>query len=399
MNATKDYSNFVNIAGHFLRNSSDYSTDSAVALDWNKIYAEFRFHSIETLAIDSIDDINIPPEIEISWKNDIILKSSHFLKILRVQEEITQCLNSNGIRWAVLKGLSAAIYYPNPKQRAIGDIDILVSEDDFSKAKDCLSKVGFVFANNIYTYDRHITARKNGIEIELHRFFANTRNKGNDKALNDMLFDSLSHCKTVHIDDVSFSSLPETETGLVFIEHIWHHIRTGIGLRQILDFIMFVDKTIDDEFWNDSFKEAAEIFGYVPLCKVIARVGQLYFGLDESIEWCKDIDDNLACEFLELVISQGDFGSKSSNSFNSTIRVLNKRNEGFRSFIKYEQASGMINWKAAQKNKLLRPFAWVYGLTRHIIITISNKNNIASLKSNQKQSRKQAELLNKLKSN
>lgn len=397
MGKNSKYTDFINIVKLFLQHQMDILTD-VDNLIWDDILEEFKNHSITTLAIDTIYDMHIPTQIEEEWKTEIIKQSSHFIKLLHVQNDIAACLDAEKIEWAVLKGTSAAIYYNNPFMRTISDIDILVAENDFDRAKKILENTGCKFGENAYKYDRHITARKDGIEIELHRFFAETRGSGNDGKVNDILFNALSSCKKEDLNASSFNRLPDLENGLVLIEHIWHHIRTGIGLRHILDFIMYVDKVLDDNFWNDSFGEKTSELGYDTLCKVIAKIGQLYFGLDDSITWCKDVDESLCDEFLEMVLSQGNFGSKASEEFNSTIRVLNKKNEGVISFIKYEHASGMMNWKAAQNHKILRPFAWIYGIGRHIVLTIGNKEYSKDLRTNQVQSKKQSDLLNKLRS-
>lgn len=391
------YHDFINIIKCILTNDYSDFEHSSCNLDWKKIYTEFQNHSITTLAIDSVNNIPMPNDINKLWKNDILVQSSHFIKILHAQKRISQTLNLERINWVVLKGTSAALYYSNPYQRTIGDIDILVSEKDFERAKKTLSNAGFNFSKNIYKYDRHITARKDDITIELHRFFADTREIGNDKVLNDLLLDSLGSCIEKSINDVSFNVLPKLECGIVLIEHIRHHIKTGIGLRQILDFIMYANNVLNDDFWNNSFKEIAERLEFDTLCKVLAKIGQTYFGLCQTITWCNGIDDTTVEEFLELVLCQGDFGIKANESFNPTIRVFNKYHSGLYNFFKYEQASGMKNWKKAQEYKFLRPFAWLYGIGRHIKMTLTNKDDIKHIKENHQQSYRQSKLLKKLK--
>ena len=390
------YEKFINIVKYFTTGNTSAINSITRDINWIEIFQEFQNHSITTLAIDSINVIEIPEDIKKMWKEDIIKQVSYITKLLHAQNDISNCLDSYCVNWSVLKGSSAALYYPNPYQRAFGDIDILVAENDYDKATELLSNIGFSFGRNIYKYDRHITARKNSIALELHHFFANTRSNGKDRILNDLLFNSLPNCRTETIGNFTFKSLPDLEMGIVLIAHIHHHLRTGIGLRQILDFIMYTEKVLDDNFWNSAFKSVARSLGYETLCKAVVRIGQLYFGLCDSILWCKDIDDSIAIELLELALDQGDLGNKSTRDFNPTIRVLNKLNEGFFNFIKYEHASGMKNWKLAQKIKLLEPFAWIYGVGRHIGKTLMDKGGIANLYSNKLKSKKQSSLLDKI---
>lgn len=397
MEKIDDYNNFTTLIRLFVTRDLDQLDLLSKDLDWYDIFSEFKKHSITTLAIDFIDDIPMPNEVKQQWKNDILMQTSHYFNLLHVQNDINDCLSTKKINWAILKGTSASLYYYSPLQRAIGDIDILVKEKDFDCAKNALSDAGFKFGKNIYKYDRHFTARKNGVEIELHRFFAETQNRKNDVLLNNTLFDALANSVQTKMFDTSFNTLPEVENGIVFIEHIWHHLSTGIGLRHILDFVLYTEKVLNDDFWNNNFMDVARLLGYDILCKAVARIGQLYFGTDNSIMWCKDIDDSIANELLELILCQGNFGNKSTKEFNPTIRVFNKTHEGLRSFLKYEQASGIKNWNAAQKHKILRPFGWIYGLTRHAFMVLTSKENIANLKNNLYISDRQSNLLRKLK--
>ena len=59
--------------------------------------------------------------------------------------------------------------------------------------------------------------------------------------------------------------LPEVENGLVLIAHIGQHLRSGLGLRQIIDWMMYAKANLTDEFWKNEFSEPAKKSGFETL--------------------------------------------------------------------------------------------------------------------------------------
>lgn len=55
--------------------------------------------------------------------------------------------------------------------------------------------------------------------------------------------------------------LPPLENGLVLLAHVNQHLGSGLGLRQILDWQMFVDAHLTDELWERGFQHAAQQIG------------------------------------------------------------------------------------------------------------------------------------------
>ena len=57
------------------------------------------------------------------------------------QQELGKVLQ--GIPYLVLKGACAAIYYPDPMRRTLGDIDLLVPPEHFAAAYRAMEKAGY----------------------------------------------------------------------------------------------------------------------------------------------------------------------------------------------------------------------------------------------------------------
>ena len=53
----------------------------------------------------------------------------------------------------------------------------------------------------------------------------------------------------------------------------------GLGLRQILDWALYVDKALDDDAWEHTFAPAVRRLGLERLAITVTRMCQLYLGL------------------------------------------------------------------------------------------------------------------------
>lgn len=72
----------------------------------------------------------------------------------------------------------------------------------------------------------------------------------------------------------------------------------------------FSYKGLDDDSYNKYFKNVLVEKGMERLAVVATRVCQMYLGLSDSIEWCKQADEALCFEFLDILFRSGNFGIK-----------------------------------------------------------------------------------------
>ena len=138
-----------------------------------------------------------------------------------------------GIPFLFLKGTCAAVYYPVPYRRILGDIDLIVSPQYFEAAYNTLKKNGYYTSDPLNGKERHVHFIHNGVIIELHRRFATLNSRDSEELMDGWLFNS----KPVvgKIGRFTFPMLPDELNGLVLLTHINQHLENGLGLRQILD--------------------------------------------------------------------------------------------------------------------------------------------------------------------
>ena len=290
------------------------------------------------------------------WNRLLYQSKAFFMRMLYEQNSLYKLFKDNNIPFAILKGTAAAIYYPNPSLRIFGDVDLYISEEYLDSARYLLDKNRYFFVktDNIeYVYE------KNGIDFELHIKISGAYYNDVENIIQTGLENSVEY----KILNYSFPGLPTYENGISLLGHIMHHLKTyGIGLRQIIDWMMFVHNELDDSAWENHFKSFAAEAGLETLAVTVTYMCKKWLGLPDNISWCNDADDEVADQLLARILNDGNFGCERAPYEN--IRLSIKKDGLF----KHLQRSGIANWRLAQKHIFLRPLAWLYQLFRYAFI-------------------------------
>ena len=277
-----------------------------------------------------------------------------FVQYCFEETELIDLLEREGIPLAILKGCAAAVYYPTPTGRAFGDIDFVVPPERFADTVRLLAENEYVRGADD---GRHISYERNDIHFELHRRFSHV-----DADIERYIQDGIAKRETGRIEGHTFPMLPPLANGLVLLYHLRSHLKSGLGLRQVIDWMMYCDKVLDDAFWMDVFEAAADEAGLKSLAITTTALCKKYIGLKSSITWCCDADDALVDLLLESLMSSGNFGRKQGKGRNvERITTAIKREGLFR----YLQRAGEYNWKAYHRHPRLRPLCWLYQIFRY----------------------------------
>lgn len=321
--------------------------------DWKLIFESAKIQCIVPLVAP-----RVPQEYRNEWNGISFQSKAYYMQMIYEQNMLYRLFMDNNIPFVILKGTSAAIYYPNPQLRTFGDIDFLVSEDYLVSARTVMDTNGYIYISND---DRHYEFAKNGFIFELHSKFSCDRY--ND--IDHMVVHGLDNAVEYKIGTASFPGLPTYDNGLVLLGHIMQHLKSlGIGLRQIIDWMMFVYNELDDTAWENSFKSIAKEAGLEKLAKTVTLMCKKWLGLPDTITWCDDADDEIADQLLIRILDDGNFGQD-----RAPFEIVKKtiKEGGF----KYLQSAGLENWPLAQKHAMFRPFAWLYQLFKYLFTGIA----------------------------
>ena len=334
-----------------------------------------RQHAITVLPANILSTLKMSDDLRESWQDDVLQHVSYYAKYKYAQNRVPI-----SVPYVILKGTSAAQYYPYPEYRTMGDIDIMTCREDFDSAYRDLEENGYTVTKKL---EREVLFNKNGIVIELHRYFASLNDPIACKYLDDLIIDNIN---TSHV-------LPDLVNGLVLLEHISQHLEHGLGLRQIIDWMLFVNKCLPDDGWPE-FRPMAKTIGLEQLAITTTRMCERYLGLPERF-WCSGADETLCKDLMELLLSSGNFGNKwtSDEAVAKTVFTYIK---GPLATVKWLQERGLVNWKAAHVFPVLRPFAWIYQGIRYTIRGITQEGSFSKLKEEYEDSVKRTELFRAL---
>lgn len=328
--------------------------------NWEAVYKDLYSQTVETIPAEFISTLPMDKKLQMEWKKTCMWRISNFYQILQAQSEMVHILKKENIDFVILKGTAAAMYYPCPQYRTMGDVDFLVDPEQFDRAYEILTANGFTDTNG--EFNRHKNLTKYGCEFEMHRYFSLQGTSRELRQLDKLIFYGIKDAETVEIDGNEFPVLPKLQNGLVLLQHIKHHLRRSLGMRQILDWMLFVDKCLDDDFWSSSFKIEAARAGLEQLAVTVTRMCQMYLGLNENISWCKSADNTLCTDLFTHVISCGNMGNKRTDALQKAYDYKG----GPILMLKNLQAKGKNSWKAVRQLPVLVIFAWFYQLCHYI---------------------------------
>lgn len=329
--------------------------------DWNEVLKEAKDQSVVGLAFDAV-----PQEESTKWEEYKKQSVAYYVWLLQSQKELVKLFEKSGIPLVILKGNAAAVYYPKPSLRTMGDIDFLVPQDRFNDAEILMKNAGYTKVHGDKDGVRHIEYTRNNVFLEMHHHFSSM---GLD--IEEAVINGLSKAEYVSIADIQFPVLPVLENGLILLAHIRQHLIDevwSLGLRQIIDWMMYVHANVDKEGWSNDFLGLASKYNLDTLAKTVTYLCHKRLGLPVIPEWAKCADERTSEELLEMVMASGNFGIKLER-VKSPIRTafLNVKKDGV---FRYLQEAGIENWKAARKYKILRPFAWCYQIGRYVRKTV-----------------------------
>ena len=327
------------------------------------LFEEMKKHALVALAAPVLDRLALPTELRQRWQTAAYRQIAYNVNCRRAQAALPVTAP-----YVILKGTTAAKYYPHPECRALGDIDIMPRREDFDAVCQALLDAGYR-ENTVLPPNgvmRHRGFVQNRVEVEVHAYFARLNDPGRSRYLDDLIVRNIGETH----------ELPDLVNGLVILEHISQHLEEGLGLRQIIDWMMFVRRCLPDAQWPD-FHPMADAVGLEKLAVTSTRMCEIYLGLPKRA-WCGAADEDLCARLMDYVLSCGNFGAKRETDSQVSERMLTMSRSP-RAILLALHRNGLDNWEAARKHAVLRPFAAFYQVGRYVKKGLLRKGAVSRL--------------------
>ena len=289
-------------------------------------------------------------------------------------QRLHELLSSNDISYVVLKGMASARYYANPILRSSGDVDFLVSQIDLSRATTLLENNGIKpKSDNKHGFHKAFWGQK--MVWEMHWAPPGIPEKGvAGNRIRDCLSDIIEQAE--YYDGYMIPS--SFHHGIILLVHsISHLTTTGIGLRHLFDWAVFVDSYSDDVFC-DTFEETLKKIGLWEYAKVITSVCIKYLGSDNKT-WVSGVDDKTVDLLMKDILDSGNFGSKDDQRIiqaklirdDQTRKIKDGR---IRLILSNLNVRARREMPITKKVPVLLPIGWLVVCFKYIFIYRKGKN-------------------------
>lgn len=339
--------------------------------EWEEVFYRMQQHAISCLMMDRLSKMDIPQKWKERWKQEIIQHVIRNQRVRNAEAMVLKQFEAHDIIAYVLKGTAIAQYYGNIDCRILGDIDLLIDPENLGKAEALMISDGWKKLDNETNAERHVEFQKKGINLELHFRFAIEKVITDIQRFDHILFDQMKVGGHWFSDDVN---------GLIALEHFAQHMRKGIGLRHLLDWMMFVNSCLDDQTWHRRFQPLCVSFGLETLAMTLTKACQLYLGLPKDrVTWCMAANDELCAEVMHYVVECGNFGRSRSAMAAGSVPVLTDWRHPLR-WLRYVQKRGERNWHALKNHPVLKPLAVFYQLGCYLRVIKRNDAGLFGIK-------------------
>lgn len=337
-------------------------------IDWKGIYEESISQTILPLIYKVLGKV-IPPEEKAEWQRLIYQMLANNVQVLFEHTEVHEIFSREKIPYVIIKGACSAKYYPEPKLRMMGDVDFVVKKKDLTRAGEVLKKEGF-FRTQDKEHPAHYVYYKGSSIWEMHWSMSGIPTGENGKKTREF-FDEI--IETAEYDPNGYIIPDEFHHGLVLLIHTARHLlNTGIGVRHLCDWAVFVERFDNNEF-IDIFEERLKECGLWRFSQLLTQLSIKFLGVSEKAWAMEDVDEVYLVSMMCDIFAGGNFGRKDPERINQAKLFTNQGkgtvgDDGFLS-----QGILTMNEKAlrampiAQKVPVVVPFGWFYVGIRHLI--------------------------------
>ena len=260
-------------------------------------------------------------------------------------ELLSDAFEENKIPHMIMKGYVIKDLYPQPFQRSMGDVDILVGQN-IDKASEVILNHGFKFHGEAFLHD--IFKKGDSLYVELHNSLI-------DESLTDLYdYFGIGFDRAKPKDGFKYKyELSKEDFYIFLVAHMAKHYKiSGTGIRSVCDIYIYnsvYENELDrDYIWAELDK--------IELKKFEEKIRNL------SYEWFSGEFSGEFDSVGEYIISGGVYGNIDNHELNAFLLNKEEKQSRFRYILRtvfpdmtYMQA----RYPFLQKCPFLLPFYWV----------------------------------------
>lgn len=281
-----------------------------------------------TAALEQVNDVKIPQEWTLQFIGSTLQIEQQNKEMNAFVARLIDKLWKEDVNAVLVKGQGIARCYEKPLWRASGDVDLLLSDSNYERAKQVLLPLA-TDVETEYTHFKHQGMTIDGWVVELHGTMHSRLSKRVDRVIDDAQKDAFYSGNVRSWQNGNTQVfLPGVDCDVIFVfTHILHHFFfEGIGLRQICDWCRLVwtfRSDLNVGLLERRLKEA----GLMTEWKAFAAFAVDWLGMKvEAIplyskdkRWSRKAD-----KICADVLNVGNFGHKQRRHYGDTPYLLRK---------------------------------------------------------------------------
>ena len=287
--------------------------DSIDFCDVYRIAEEQSVVGLVAAGLEHVVDVKVPQEIALIFVGSALQLEQRNLAMNDFVAKLIEQLRKEDIYAILVKGQGIAQCYERPLWRASGDVDLLLSDANYQRAKQFMLPQAAEVEQEYSTFKHTGMTLKNGFVVELHGSLYSRLSKRIDRGIDALQKDVFCGCNVRSWEDGKTQVfLPGVDEDVMFVfTHILHHYYVeGIGLRQICDWCRLL-WTYKDSLNRGLLESRVREMGLMSEWKAFAALAVDWLGMPVDAMPLYSVSRRWSRKggiILEFVLECGNFG-------------------------------------------------------------------------------------------
>ena len=265
-----------------------------------------------TAGLEHVKDVKVPQEDLLQFIGQSLQLEQQNKDMNKFVAKLVSKMRDAGIYTLLVKGQGVAQTYEKPLWRASGDVDLFLSDDNYTKAKNFLTPLTTEVEGE-YVGIKHLGLTIDGWVVELHgSLHVGLPNRIN-RVLDDIYVDTFNGGNVRSWDNNGtqvFLLSKENDVVYVFVHFLNHFYKGGIGLRQICDWCRLL-WTYRDSLNYGMLEQRIKRTGLVSEWKAFYNLASRYLGMPDLGSGLMVHDsrfDKKADRIMKFILKSGNMG-------------------------------------------------------------------------------------------
>lgn len=302
------------------------------SVDWGMLYRLAEEQSVMGLVAAGIENLPAserpPKEVVLQFVGLTFQLEQRNKAMNTFVAKLMERLRAEDIYAILVKGQGIAQCYEKPLWRACGDVDLLLSESNYERAKELLCPLA-TDVETEYTHFKHQGMTIDGWVVELHGTLHSRLSGRVDKMIDEVQSNVFNYGKVRSWQNGKTQVLlpaPEEDVVFVFTHILHHYFFEGIGLRQICDWCRLL-WTYQDQIDENLLEVRLSKAGIMSEWKAFAAMVVDWLGMPKEAMPLYDSDEKWSIKaerVLRFVMKVGNFGHESRRNYSGMSYVKRK---------------------------------------------------------------------------